>query len=376
MKHITGTAQDFPYLYYQRIFVKGYFALAVPSLMPVHSELVDGYIYIRRRTKGLRVRDLENAFTRPVLQGEVKNCVSAEVRVKGREESLTWLYTRDDLPRIINDETFTEFLVCVPAKANSGLPVGDMRIISEYYTNFVDWYRIVTGDISMTGPDHWNSHVPMYGECLINISNYGTRTIDEIVIDVDPAPFSPVMFHADVEPNEMGSVNKPSGGLANEERIAHFLRDGKVVPVVHKRFADILHLAQETRDWALVALSMFPVFEQYFDGFMRKVGARSSAFQKFMDERTPKSGFVFFGKRIGWMNEALTQLGYDAGSVQGFIDDLSLANEERVQVVHYNKKPSFEESMHLARRLTNAVFLCETALGNDSAYVVAIKAIK
>jgi len=121
---------------------------------------------------------------------------------------------------------------------------------------------------------------------------------------------------------------------------------------------------------------MFPVFEQYFDGFMRAVGSRYPAFQNFMDERTPKNGIVFFGTRIRWMSEALTQLGYVASSVQQFIDDLILANEERVQVVHHDKKPLFEEGMHLARRLTNAVFLCETALGNDSPYVVAIEKMK
>jgi hypothetical protein len=73
------------------------------------------------------------------------------------------------------------------------------------------------------------------------------------------------------------------------------------------------------------------------------------------------------------MDEALSQLGYSANSVKGYIDDLTLANEERVKVVHHGKKPSYEDSMHLARRLTNAIFLCETALGNDSPYVVPLE---
>jgi hypothetical protein len=294
----------------------------------------------------------------------------------GRDESSTWLYSRDDLPRIINDETFTEFLTCVPVRKSSGSPIGNLNIITTYYASFIDWYRIVTGDISMVGPDHWNSHIPMYGECLVDVRKYGEKKIDEVVLDVDPAPFYPTMFHIDVEPNEKGSVNKPVGDVPNEERIAHYLRRGLTVPLVHKRLADILHLAQETRDWALVALAMFPVFEQYFDEFMQTVGTRHPAFQKFMDERIPRNGIVFFGKRIGWMNEALSQLGYSANSVKGYIDDLILANEERVKVVHCAKKPSFEDSMHLARRLTNAIFLCETALGNDSPYVVAIEKIK
>jgi hypothetical protein len=389
MDHITDTAQIFPFLYYQRIFVKGYLAFAVPAVMPVRSALVDGYIYIRRRTRGLRIRDLENAFTRddshgpptgvinnPVRNIEAKNCISAQVNIWGRDEPFTWLYSRDDLPRIVNDETFTEFLACVPVRHSSGAPVGDLNIITTYYASFIDWYRIVTGDISMVGPDHWNSHIPMYGECLVDIRGTGDKKIDEVVLDVDPTSFSPIMFHADVEPNEKGSVNKPVGGISNEERIAHYLRRGLAVPLVHKRLADILHLAQETRDWALVALSMFPVFEQYFDEFMLTVGSRYPAFQNFMDERTPKSGIVFFGKRIGWMNEALTQLGYSASSVKQYIDDLSVANEERVQVVHYAKTPSFEDSMLLARRLSNAVFLCETVLGNDSPYVVVIEKIR
>jgi len=389
MNHITAAAAEFPFLYYQRIFVKGYFAFATPSVMPIHSALADGYIYIRRRTKGLRIRDLDNAFTRdkphgqpvgvranPARNIEVKNYLSAEVRIKGRDESLAWLFSRDDLPRIINDETFTEFLACLPVKQSSGSPIGNLNIVTAYYASFIDWYRIITGDVSMTGPEDWNSHIPIYGECLVDIRGHGDRTIDEVVLDVDPGAFSPVMFHTDVEPNETGPRSKPTGDISDEERIAHYLRTGKTLPPIHKRFADILHLAQETKDWALVALSMFPVFEQYFDGFMRAVGSRYPAFQNFMDERTPKNGIVFFGTRIRWMSEALTQLGYVASSVQQFIDDLILANEERVQVVHHDKKPLFEEGMHLARRLTNAVFLCETALGNDSPYVVAIEKMK
>jgi len=260
MNHITAAAAEFPFLYYQRIFVKGYFAFATPSVMPIHSALADGYIYIRRRTKGLRIRDLDNAFTRdkphgqpvgvranPARNIEVKNCLSAEVRIKGRDESLTWLFSRDDLPRIINDETFTEFLACLPVKQSSGSPIGNLNIVTAYYASFIDWYRIITGDVSMTGPDHWNSHIPIYGECLVDIRGHGDRTIDEVVLDVDPGAFSPVMFHTDVEPNETGPRSKPTGDISDEERIAHYLRTGKTLPPIHKRLQIFCILRRKQR---------------------------------------------------------------------------------------------------------------------------------
>jgi hypothetical protein len=357
--------------------------------MAVRSELANGYIYIRRHVRGLRIRDISNSFVRsesggqpvgvkadPLRETDVANCVAVDVHAKGRNDTLTWLYTKDDLPRIINDETHTEFLACVPTRERVGTPIGHFNLVRSYFDRFIDWYRMVTGDISMTGPDHWNSHIPMYSECLVDISSYGDRPLDEIVVDIAPNRFEPRIFHFDVEPNETAMIQVADDEISHEQRIAHYLATGKTVPIVHRRFAEILHMAQETKDWGLVALSMFPVFEQYFDEFMREVGARSAEFKLFLDERYKKRRVPFIGEKIKWLPSALTRLGYAPSSVESYIAELEQANQHRVQVVHYNKQPTFEEAMNFARILTNAVLLCETALGHDSAYVVPLEKLR
>jgi len=383
MQHIQETTTVFPFLYYQRIFVKGYIVLAVPTIIAMTSDIAKGYIYIRRRTKGLRIRDLNNAFIRNV-SGEaptgvrenpvrdVVNSISADARARGRDELLTWVYTKDDLPRIINEETYTEFLACVPVKNRHGPPIGNFNLISTYFSDFIDWYRMVTGDISITGPGHWNAQIPMHYDCLIDIRDKTGRPIDEIVQDIDPSHFNPLMFHIDLEPNETGSANATSAGIPHEQRIANFLARGKTVPVVHKRFADILHLAQETKDWALVALAMFPVFEQFFDEYIKEVCARNLPFDSFVTKKRRGRKVVYIGERIGWIADTLTHLGFDAASGEPYFRELKEANEERVQVVHFNKRPTFEDSMKLARVLTNAVLLFEAALGRETAYVVPL----
>jgi hypothetical protein len=232
---------------------------------------------------------------------------------------------------------------------------------------------MVTGDISMTGPDHWNSHVPMYSECVVDVSVYGDQTFDEIVVNIQPDRFEARMFHFDLEPNETATTRVVDDEISHEQRIAHYLATGKTVPLVHRRFAEILHLAQETKDWALVALSMFPVFEQYFDEFMRDVGARSAEFNSFLKARHEKRRPVFIGEKIRWLPNALMRLGHAPSSVDSYIVELEQANQQRVNVVHYNKQPTFDEAMDFARILTNAVLLCETALGRVSPYIVPLE---
>lgn len=384
MQHIRETAEVFPFLYYQRVFIKGYIALALPLIMAVRSEIADGYIYIRRHIHGLRLRDLDNGFARlasggapsglkanPIRGIEVANTVSVDLTVKGREDAFTWVYSKDDLPRIVNSETHTEFLACVPVKDRTALP--NFNLVTSYLSSFIDWYRMVTGDVSMTGADHWNSHIQIYGESLVDIRTHRHRPIDDIVIDVYPEGYVPKIFHFDVEPNETGSVNAVSDGVSHEQRIANYLASGKALPLVHRRFAEILHLAQETRDWALVVLSMYPVFEQYLGEFIKEVGERSPAFKSFVESKRKKDDIVYVGDRIKWLPNALHQLGYVPASVGAVFGELEKANQERIQVVHFNKRPSFQEAMDFARILTNTVLLCETALGNETPYVVALE---
>ena len=45
MQHICETPDVFPFLYYQRVFIKGYIALAVPVVMAIKSEVADGYAH-------------------------------------------------------------------------------------------------------------------------------------------------------------------------------------------------------------------------------------------------------------------------------------------------------------------------------------------
>jgi hypothetical protein len=331
----------------------------------------------------LRIRDLSNAFIRNVSGGapigvkesparDLANSVSADVMARGRNDPFTWVYTKDDLPRIVNEETYTEFLACAPVKRSEGSPIGNFNLVSSYFSNFIDWYRLVTGDISITGPGHWNAQIPMHYDCLVDIRSKTGCPIDEIVQEIDPLHFNPLMFHVDLEPNETGSVNATSGGISHEQRIANSLAAGKTVSVVHKRFADILHLAQETKDWALVALAMFPVFEQFFDEYIKEVCARNSAFDSFVTKKRGRRNVVYIGERIGWIADTLTYLGFDAASGKPYFRELKEANEQRVQVVHFNKRPTFEEAMFLARVLTNAVLLFETALGRETAYLVPL----
>jgi hypothetical protein len=384
MEHIRETATTWPFLYYQRIFVKGYVALAVPCVMAMTSELATGYIYIRRYTQGLQIRDLNNEFQissagggpigvrRDPLRG-VPTAISCHVEVRGRTEGFYWLYTKDDLPRIVNSETHTEFLACVPVKRPNDPPVGNFELVRSFFSRFVDWYRIVTGDVSIVGPDHWKSHLPMYSEELVDITSFSERPIDEIVAEVNPERLTPQIFHWDVDPAEVGTVNDAAGGISNEQRIAHYLAAGQILPEVHRRIGDIVQLVQETKDWALAALAMFPVFEQYFDAFLNEVGARNASFNAWLGARRGKNRVVFIGEKIGWLPEALTAMGFNPASVAPYLQDLKRANEERVQVVHYNKRPTMDESRDFAGKVTRAVILCETVLGNPSPYIVPIE---
>ena len=383
MHHIQETTDTYPFLYYQRILIKGYISLNLPVIMAIKSTLGDGYIYLRQHLKGIRIRDFDNTLqidpTRPArplvardpTRGLLLNeTVTMDVRVRGRSEAMAWAYTKDDQPRIANTETYTEFLACMPLRDHS---VPNFNLVTDYFGSFIDWYRIITGDVSMTGPEHWNSHVPIYSQCTMDIRAHRGRPIDEIVIDINPNGFTPLMFHTDVEPNETGTTRTQDGDLTHEQRIAHYLAIGHSLPSVHRRFADVLHLAQETKDWALVALCMYPVFEQYLDDFLTEVATRSSGFKTILERKRAKDDVIYVGQRIKWLPNALRRLGFDPSSVGSYFEDLEAANSERVQVVHCNKKPTFQEAANFTRILTNTVFLCETVLERDPPYVVAVK---
>lgn len=203
MKHIQETSEVYPFLYYQRVFIKGYIALNLPLVMAVTSDVGNGYVYIRRHMNGLRIRDLNNGFVRdaqsaaavvranPLRGVQIDQTVSVDLTVKGRDGSFTWMYTKDDVPRIVNSETHTEFLACMPLKTRE---VPNFNLVTTYLSSFIDWYRMVTGDISMTGPDHWNSHLPVYSECLVDIRAHRGRLIDELVVDVNPRGFAPRIY--------------------------------------------------------------------------------------------------------------------------------------------------------------------------------------
>jgi hypothetical protein len=66
-------------------------------------------------------------------------------------------------------------------------------------------------------------------------------------------------------------------------------------------------------------------------------------------------------------------LGWNPASTDGFISELRAANEERVQVVHYNKQPNFKESIRFCSALTNNVIMLETALGRAVAYAAPLE---
>jgi hypothetical protein len=117
---------------------------------------------------------------------------------------------------------------------------------------------------------------------------------------------------------------------------------------------------------------MFPVFEQFFDEYLKEACARSAAFAAWVAKKRGGRRVIHIGERLGWIADSLTYLGFDSASGEPFFRELKDANEERVQVVHFNKKPTFEEAMKLARIVTNAVFLFEAALGRETAYGVPL----
>lgn len=168
-------------------------------------------------------------------------------------------------------------------------------------------------------------------------------------------------------------MNALFDGVPHEQRIANYLGTGKELASVYRRFAEILHLAQETKDWALVALCMYPIFEQYLDEFMKEVAARSSDFNSYLAAKRGAEEIVYVGERIKWLPRALRSLGFEPGSVGSYFGDLEVANSERVQVVHFNKQPQFNEATNFARILTNTVLLCETALEREPPFIVPIR---
>jgi hypothetical protein len=173
--------------------------------------------------------------------------------------------------------------------------------------------------------------------------------------------------------NEIGLQKKASPDQSHEARIGHYLSSGFQVAPAFRRIAEILNLAQTTRDWTLVPLAMMPVFEQYLEEFMRSVSAQNSTFKNFVAKQSEKKRMIFVSDKIEWISVALKALGWDPASADSFISELRAANKERVQVVHYNKQSTFQESTRICAAIMNNVILLETALGREVAYAAPLK---
>jgi len=161
MQHIRKTVKDFKFLYYQRHLVKGCFAVPTPTIFAIKSPIGDGYVYLRQQIEALQIRDFDNAFERSVAHGNapigvkkvpvrgIPDGISMELGLHGRSESQTWVMTKDNLPRIANEETFTEFLACIPLRTRDDPIVGKYNLISDYYERFIDIYRLISGDAAV-----------------------------------------------------------------------------------------------------------------------------------------------------------------------------------------------------------------------------------
>jgi hypothetical protein len=387
MKHIQKTVKDFKFLYYQRHLIKGYFALPTPTIFAVKSPIGDGYVYLRQRINALQIRDFDNGFLRSVSHGNapigvravpvrgIPDGISMELALRDRDYTQTWVMTKDDLPRIVNEETYTEFLACIPIKTRDDPIVGKYQLISDYYERFIDVYRLVSGDAAVAHFESGLSFMPFTGEEIVEIEDHVTETFDEIVVNYYPKDFAHNVFQVDVHYTETGSVNAYHDEMERAERIGHFLATGLEVDPFHRRLADLIGVAQQARDHTLLVLSAFPVFETFYSAYLDEVRARAPEFDAFVHRKEQKANarFIQIGTRLEWLPTAISMLGFDASSVGGYYSAIMEANELRRATVHDGKQVGAEEAAQFIQKLTMCVNLCDTSLGRAEVFVSPLK---
>jgi len=381
MKHIRKTVKDFKYLYYQRYLIKGYFALHTPTIFAIKSPVRDGYAYLRQRIDALQIRDFDNRFQRAPSSGVpvgvakepirgIADALSLNIKLHGREEVQTWVLTKGDFPRIINEETFTEFLACIPIKNRDDPIIGDYSLIRDYYERFIDVYRLVSGDATLSHFDAGLSFIPFIGEATVEIEDHATETFDEIVQNYSPKNFTHNMYQLDVDSSEAGSVNAYFDEMSRAERVGHYLATGLEVDPFYRRIADVIGVAQQVRDHTLVVLMAFPVFETFYDNYLAVVRRKVPGFKKFMDKKEKKmrGSFVPIGTRLKWLPTAICMLGFDSEPVGKYFAAIEEANELRKEVVHHGRQVDAQEAREFIQKLTMCVLLCETSLGRATVF--------
>ncbi|MDH3599849.1 MAG: hypothetical protein OEU26_09470 [Candidatus Tectomicrobia bacterium] len=384
MNHIQKTVKDFKFLYYQRQLCKGYFAIPVPVIFAVKSNVSDGYLYVRQHIKVLRIRDFDNEFIRHVSNKspigvknvpvrDIANSISAEISVRGREGTQTWAFTKDDLPRVVNEETFTEILACIPLKERDDPLVGKYTLIADYYERFVEWYRMISGDVSIGHIDNWSSVTPFTGEAMVEIDDKVTETFDEIVVNHYPRNFQYNMFQFDVDFSETAGVSPYFSDMERAERIGHHLANGDTLNPFHRRMSDLIGIGQYTKDPTLLVLTTFPVFEQFYNAYLIEVRKRVSQFDAYVTQKEKKNDFVQIGTKLDWLPTAISMLGFDASSAGDYYKRLKAANELRRKVVHEGRQATHEEAGQLVNTLTSCAILCETSLGQATIFMAGLK---
>jgi hypothetical protein len=378
--------KDFKYLYYQRHLVRGHFALPIPTIFAIKSPVGDGYVYLRRRISALQIRDFDNGFVRSISNNSpigVKNVpvrgiadgVSMDARPHGRDEAQTWVFTKGDLPRLINEETFTEFLACIPLKDRNDPIVGTYRLIADYYERFIDVYRTVSGDAAVAHFASGRSFVPFTGETMIEIADHVTQTFDEIVVNCDPKNFDHRMLQMDTHYTEKGSANPYQDETGRAELIGHHLASGLKVNLFHKRIADLMGTTQEVRDPTLLVLAAFPVFETFYNGYIAEVRNAVPKFNELIEkkERKARSNFIQIGTKITWLPTAISALGFEASSVSDYYIAIEKANDLRKAVVHDGRQVRADEAAMFIHQLTMCVILCDASLGKAGIYTAPLR---
>lgn len=376
MKHIQKTVKDYKFLYYQRHLIKGYFALPTPTIFAIKSPLGDGYVYLRQKIDALQIRDFENDFRRSVARGNapigvkeipvrgIAEGIAAEVKLYGREETQTWVLTKGDFPRIINQEAYTEFLACIPFKRRDDPIVGNYQLVSDYYERFLDIYRLVSGDIAVAHFSSGLSFTPFTGEAMVEIEDHVTETFDEIIVNHNPMNFDHRMFQFDPHFTESGDANSYFNEMERAERIGHYLASSLEVDPFHRRVADLMGISQQARDSTLLILTAFPVFEAFYNTYLSEVRKKIPEFEKFVAKKEKKadSNPIPIGTKLKWFPVAISKLGYDPSSVGNYFEAAIEANKLRRDVVHENKHVNAEEAAQFIQNLTMCVNLCDTSL--------------
>lgn len=378
--------KDFKFLYYQRQLVKGFFALPTPTIFAVRSPVGDGYIYLRKRIDTLRIRDFDNGFLRSVDTGApigvrkvpvrgIGDGLSVEAQLHGRPGTQTWVFTKEDLPRLVNEETFTEFIACIPLKTREDPIVGKYTLISDYYERFIDVYRLISGDAAVAHFDSGLSFMPFTGEAMVEVAEHVTETFDEIVVNYYPRNFDHRMFQLDVDYTESGSVNAYHDEMQRAERVGHYLATGLEVNAFHRRVSDLMAVAQQARDHTLLALSAFPVFETYYNGYIAEVRRVVPEFNAFVSRKEKRAGDnpIHIGTKLEWLPAALSALGFDTSSVEEYFRGIAEANRLRQETVHEGKRINAEEAGRFLHRLTMCVNLCETSLGRANVFISPLR---